>query len=171
MGKPMGGIMIVGVMGGAAVDDGTLEKARELGERIALEGWVLLTGGRNTGVMDASARGAREAGGLVIGILPDDHWGRVSPHVTIPILTGMGSARNSINVLSSHVVVACPGGPGTISEIALALKAGRRLILMDFDTGGIFDRYERAGRLDRAETPQAVIALIQDGKTTGAEGS
>lgn len=155
-------------MGGGAADPGTLEKARELGKRIAQEGWVLLNGGRNAGVMAASARGAREAGGLVVGILPDDHRGRVSPDVTLPILTGMGDARNIINVLSSHVVVACRGGAGTISEIALALKAGRRVVLMDFDTGGIFDRYEREGLLLRAETPRDVIALIKAETAAGA---
>lgn len=161
MNTPMKKPMIIGVMGGGNVDHPALEKARELGKRIAREGWVLLNGGRNTGIMEASARGAREAGGLVIGILPDDHWGQVSQYVTIPILTGMGSARNSINVLSSHVVIACPGGSGTVSEIALALKAGRRVILMDFDTRGIFERYEREGRLQRAETPRAVIEMIK----------
>lgn len=153
--------MIIGVMGGAAADPSALEKAHELGRLIAREGWVLLNGGRNAGIMEASARGAREAGGLVVGILPDDHRRQVSPYVTIPILTGMGSARNNINVLSSHVVVAFPGGAGTISEIALALKAGRRVILMDVDTRGIFERYEREGRLERAETPAMVIEMIQ----------
>lgn len=158
-------------MGGGRVDPPSLEKARELGERIAREGWVLLNGGRNAGVMAASAKGAREAGGLVVGVLPDDHPGQASPHVTIPILTGMGSARNWINVLSSHVVVACPGGPGTLSEIALALKAGRRVILMDFDTRGIFERYETAGMLQRVDTPRAVIQAIQAGETAPPRGS
>ena len=87
--------------------------------------------------------------------------GQVSRYVTIPILTGMGSARNTINVLSSHVVVACQGGAGTVSEIALALKTGRRVILMDLDTRGIFERYEREGLLQRAESPRAVIDLIK----------
>ncbi len=154
-------------MGGGAAAPSALEKARELGARIAREGWVLLNGGRNAGIMAASARGAREAGGLVIGILPDDHAKQASPHVTIPILTGMGSARNWINVLSCHVVVACPGGPGTISEIALALKAGRRVILMDMDTRGIFERYEAAGMLERADTPDGVIAAIKAGGGAG----
>lgn len=153
--------MIIGVMGGGSANGPSLEKARELGERIAREGWALLNGGRNAGIMEASARGAREAGGLVIGILPDDHPGQVSRYVTIPILTGMGSARNAINVLSSHVVVACQGGAGTVSEIALALKAGRRVILMDFDTRDVFERYEREGLLQRAETPRAVIDVIK----------
>lgn len=161
MKNTMNSPMIIGVMGGGNVDRPLLEKARELGERIAREGWVLLNGGRNTGIMEASARGAREVGGLVIGILPDDHWGQVSPYVTIPVLTGMGSARNSINVLSSHVIVACPGGAGTVSEIALALKAGRQVILMDFDTRGLFEFYERKGLLLRVDSPKAVIKTIK----------
>ncbi len=158
---PAGFPKIVGVMGGGSAGESSLNTARELGERIAREGWVLLNGGRNKGVMHASAQGAREAGGLVIGILPDDHPGQVSPYVTIPILTGMGSARNNINVLSSHVVVACPGGAGTVSEIALALKAGRPVILMDFDLGRVFEREENAGLLKRAATPQTAIEMIR----------
>ena len=157
--------MIVGVMGGANADPAVLKKARELGVCIAREGWVLLNGGRNTGVMNASAQGAQEAGGIVIGILPDDHWEQMSPYVTIPIITGMGSARNTINVLSSRVVVACPGGFGTISEIALALKAGRSVILMDFDLRGIFEHAEQEGRLRRAKTPSEVIEIIKSRKS------
>ncbi|AQV01398.1 TIGR00725 family protein [Desulfococcus multivorans] len=159
--KPLGNPMIVGVMGGADVDPTVLKNAHELGMRIAREGWVLLNGGRNAGVMNASAQGAREAGGIVVGILPDNHCRQMSPYVTIPIVTGMGSARNAVNALSSHVVVACPGGPGTISEIALALKAGRCVILLDFELRGIFERAEQEGRLRQAKTPRAVIEIIR----------
>jgi predicted Rossmann-fold nucleotide-binding protein len=73
----------------------------------------------------------------------------------------MGSARNVINVLSSHVVVACPGGSGTISEIALALKYGKTVILLNFDTGDIFDSYRRSGRLLEIESPAAAVARIK----------
>lgn len=152
---------IVGVMGGGNADPAALKNAYELGSLIAREGWVLLNGGRNAGIMDASARGAAEAGGLVIGILPDDHRKDASPWVTIPILTGMGSARNNINVLSSHVVVACPGGAGTISEIALALKAGRPMVLLDFIPEKIFESYHRKGLLHYAQTPGMVIEWIK----------
>lgn len=122
---------IIGVMGaGYAAKAETCELAHELGEAIAKEGWALLCGGRDTGVMDAVAQGAAEAGGLTIGILPDQNLHRCSKHIQIPIVTGMGDARNVINVLSSHVVVALVGGAGTLSEVALAIKSHRPVILL-----------------------------------------
>jgi uncharacterized protein (TIGR00725 family) len=109
--------------------------ARELGERIGEriweEGWVLLTGGRDAGVMAAAIRGAKRVpGSLTIGILPTAS-GVVAPGLDVAIFTGMGNARNAINVLSSHVVVVCgAGGAGTASEVALALKSGRPVVLV-----------------------------------------
>jgi predicted Rossmann-fold nucleotide-binding protein len=73
----------------------------------------------------------------------------------------MGSARNMINVLSSHVVVACPGGAGTLSEIALALKHGRPVILLDMDVGDVFSAYQASGRLQTAATPEEAVAAIK----------
>lgn len=123
---------IIGVMGpGNTPTKQDRADARQLGRLIAENDWILLTGGRHTGVMHAASRGADEAGGLVIGILPGADRGGASPHVHIPIVTGMGSARNNINVLSSDIVVACGSGPGTASEIALALKAGKPVILLN----------------------------------------
>lgn len=105
--------------------------AYELGQLIAKQEWVLLTGGRNVGVMNSASKGAHEAGGLVIGVLPSENKSEISEFVDIPICTGMGSARNNINVLSSDVVVACGLGAGTTSEIMLALKAEKPLILLN----------------------------------------
>lgn len=122
---------IIGVMGpghqATAVD---LKTAHELGQRIAQQGWILLTGGRNAGVMDASSRGAKQANGLTVGILPDADLSNMSIAIDIPIVTGMGSGRNAINVLSSDVVIACGMGQGTASEVALALKAQKPVILL-----------------------------------------
>lgn len=116
---------------GASKD--TLATAFELGRLIAIEGWVLLTGGRDAGVMDAACRGAKQEDGLTIGVLPGaDHHG-MSESIDIPIVTGIGQARNNINVLSSRVVFACGLGPGTASEIALAFKAGKNVILLCCD--------------------------------------
>ena len=108
-----------------------LQLAYELGTEIAKQNWVLLTGGRNAGVMDAASKGASEHGGLVVGILPDDNRNRMSHYVDIPIVSGVGSARNNINVLTSDIVVACGTGAGTLSEIMLALKAGKRIVLLN----------------------------------------
>lgn len=121
---------IVGVMGGAQTTPIAAQLAYDLGQHIAQAGWILLTGGRAVGVMDAASQGAKAAGGLTIGILPGTDYGGVSAAVDIAIVTGMGDARNVINVLSSQVIIACGGGAGTLSEIALALKAGKPVILL-----------------------------------------
>ena len=154
--------IIIGVMGGGRAEAQTLDAAYRLGKLIAREGWVLLNGGRAAGVMEASARGASEEGGLTIGILPDDRPGRASEYIDIPILTGIGDARNYVNVLSSDVVVACPGRAGTLSEIALALKNRRKVILLNFDPGPAFASYAEEGLLFQVETPEEAIAKIRE---------
>jgi uncharacterized protein (TIGR00725 family) len=124
-------MVIVGVMGpGEGATDRDCAFAYELGCAIAREGWVLLTGGRAAGVMNAATRGAKEAGGLTIGVLPSHDKSEMSPFVDIPIVTGMGEARNYVNVLSSDLVFACGMGAGTASEVALAIKSGRHVVLL-----------------------------------------
>jgi uncharacterized protein (TIGR00725 family) len=157
--------LIVGVMGaGEGATGEALRMARELGERIALQGWVLLSGGRNTGVMQEANRGAKQvAGSLTIGILPHAH-AAVSEFVDVAIITDLGNARNNINVLSSHVVVACgAGGAGTASEIALAIKGGKPVILLAADevSKSFFQRLSE-GKIFMAETPEQAVRLIQD---------
>lgn len=156
---------VVGVMGGSKATVRVSNMAERLGALIARRGWVLLNGGRNRGVMAASARGAKKVGGTVIGILPDKTTTKASPDLDIAVLTGLGDARNVINVLSSDVVIACPGGPGTLSEIALALKNDKRVILLGFEivVPGM-ERHLKCERLTRADTPedavgQAAVAL------------
>jgi hypothetical protein len=84
--------------------------------------------------MDAASQGAQAGGGLVVGVLPGEDTDQMSSSVDIPILTGVGHGRNVINVLSSQVVIACGVGAGTLSEIALALKLRKPLILMHVPT-------------------------------------
>lgn len=123
--------IIIGVMGpGEKATATDLQNAYELGKLIAQQGWVLLTGGRNVGVMDAASRGAKSADGLTIGILPGNSIDGVSEAVDIPIVTDMGNARNNINVLSSEIIIACGTSAGTASEISLALKANKPVILL-----------------------------------------
>jgi len=153
--------LIVGVMGGGSVSDQERSDAYTLGALIAEQGWILLNGGRDAGVMAASASGAHEAGGLTIGILPDSTAQSASAHIHIPIVTGMGNARNCINVLSSHVVVACPGGMGTLSEIALALKCQKPTLLLNYKTEGQFARYQNKDLLKYVYSPQEAIKEIQ----------
>ena len=128
-------VPIIGVMGSGK--PGPFDSlAYELGKALAAAGYMVLTGGGG-GIMSAVSRGAAEAGGTVIGILPssgpdDPLYGGYypNPYVTIPIYTGMSDARNVINVKSSDVVVALPGEAGTLSEVALALKNGKPVILL-----------------------------------------
>lgn len=147
--------------GGEIVNTGDYEVARRLGGLIAKEGWILLNGGRASGIMEASARGAKENGGLTIGILPGDNPEWASEYIDIPILTGIGFARNYINVLTSEVVVALPGRTGTISEISLALNIGKKVISLNFDLGPLFKKYEEDKQLIYAKKPQEVIGLIK----------
>ena len=125
-------MIIIGVMGageGATAND--IAAAERLGELIAREGWIVLTGGRDAGVMAAATRGAkRVAGSITVGVLPSES-GEVAPGVDIPIYTGLGNARDAINVLSSRVVITCGNlSPGTTIEAGLAIKTGRPLILL-----------------------------------------
>ncbi len=120
---------IVGVMGPGNPNNPQIEKQAELlGQHIADNQWILLTGGRNTGVMNSASKGANKAGGTVIGILPGKTEEEMSDFVTLPIKTGMGNARNAINILSSDVIVVCGMGSGTASEAALAIKHNRPLL-------------------------------------------
>jgi hypothetical protein len=122
---------------------------------------VLLNGGRPAGVMEASAKGARENGGLIVGILPGKDRDAASEYVDVVVATGMGDGRNYINVLSCDIVVSLPGKAGTISEIALALKNRKKVILLSFDTGTIFDFYREKGLLTDAGTPEEAIEIIK----------
>jgi uncharacterized protein (TIGR00725 family) len=112
----------------------TCSLAREVGFLIGQAAALLVCGGRG-GVMEASAKGAKEAGGITIGILPGDRDADANPYIDIPIVTAMGNARNVINVLTSHAIIAIEGSYGTLSEIALAMKC--RVPVIGLKTWGI----------------------------------
>ncbi len=149
---------IVGVMGGGTVSQPVYNLAFELGERIAEQGWILLNGGRDAGVMRASSEGAASKGGLTIGILPGGDKSGANPFVQIPIVTNMADARNLINVLSSEVVFACAGGPGTLSEVALALKNGKPVIQVGVDFVGAL---QKKGQVWTVNSPSEAIHIAQ----------
>lgn len=118
-------------MGAANASASHERTAEQLGELLAQRGWIVLTGGRPLGVMEAAMRGAKRVGGsLTIGILPTAAE-TPSSFVDVAIRTDLGHGRNNVNVLSSDVVFACGvEGPGTASEVALALKNGRPVVLV-----------------------------------------
>jgi uncharacterized protein (TIGR00725 family) len=155
--------IIVGVVGpGKDANVESVRNALQLGTKIANEGWILLTGGRNCGVMNAVNEGAKRANGLTVGILPNNDHSTMSTSVDIPIVTGMGQARNNINVLSSNLLIACGLGAGTASEIALAIKANKNVILLGFDDHSVaFFRKLGGPRVLIAESPATAIELAR----------
>ncbi len=154
---------IIGIMGpGEGAQAEEVQTATLLGKLIALKGWVVLTGGRNTGVMEAASKGAKENGGLTVGILPDENTSGASTYVDIPIPTGMGSARNNINVLASDAVIACGTGAGTTSEIMLALKAGKKVILIQqgSEATAFFESLGDSLLLT-ADSPEEAVSIVE----------
>jgi len=152
---------VVGVMGGGDVSGDISQLAYELGCSIAGNGWILLNGGRDSGVMRASAEGAKSKGGMTVGILPGHSGNEANPFIDIAIVTGMGAARNVINVLSSDVVIALPGEAGTLSEIALALKHGRSVILLKNPVRELIEQACLGGAIYSCETVIECIDFIK----------
>jgi uncharacterized protein (TIGR00725 family) len=117
----------VSVIGDAAAEPGLAETAYEVGRRAAERGWVVITGGLG-GAMEAASRGAKEAGGTTVGILPTYDAAAANEYVEIIIPTGLGHARNALVVAAAAGVIAVGGRYGTLSEIALALKLGKPVV-------------------------------------------
>jgi uncharacterized protein (TIGR00725 family) len=113
--------MQIAVVGAAECTPEEAEAAGTIGHLIAGNGEVLCCGGRG-GVMEAACRGAKENGGLTVGVLPGTEGG--NPHLDVRIKSNLGNARNAVLVASADAVIAVGGGYGTLSEIALALKSG-----------------------------------------------
>lgn len=126
MGSPVPS-KIIAVIGGEVGGEDALTAAREVGRLIAESGAALICGGLG-GVMRAACQGASEAGGTTIGVLPTASKADANPYVTIPIVTGMGTARNLIIVLTADAIIAVDGRYGTLSEIAHSLDQGKRVI-------------------------------------------
>lgn len=118
---------LVAVIGPGTCSEQEAAIAEEVGRLLAEAGAVLLTGGRG-GVMEAASRGAAQAGGLVIGVLPGEDASEANRWVALPIVTGLGEARNAVLMRTAQAVIAVGGEYGTLSEIAFALKFGRPVI-------------------------------------------
>ena len=153
---------VIGVMGAGEASSQSLAFARELGTLLAQRGWIVLTGGRPEGVMAAASAGAKQVpGSLTLGILPGTAGGTASD-VDIAVFTGMGEARNMINVLTSDVVIACGvEGPGTVSEVALALKAEKPVILLGAGSAARELFGGMRGRLLTAATAADAVQLVE----------
>lgn len=112
--------LIISVIGGSDPSSKAFELAEEVGRQLAIQGVVVVCGGL-MGVMEAVCKGAKEAGGLTIGILPGDDPASANPYVDIPICTGLSYARNILVVKSGRAAIAIDGSYGTMSEISHAL--------------------------------------------------
>lgn len=151
--------MRVSVIGGGDIDAGTAETAEAVGRLLAEAGHEVICGGLG-GVMAATCRGAANAGGRTIGILPGRDASAANPHVEVPIATGLGDARNALVVLNGDAVIALEGGPGTLSEIGLAQVYDRPIVGLDtHDVEGI-----RA-----VETPAEAVTYVESAVGTRSD--
>ena len=140
----------IAVVGPAQTEDrALLDGAVAVGAELARRGAVLVCGG-GPGVMEAACRGASEAGGTTLGILPGDDRAEANRWVSVAVATGMGELRNGLVVRASDALIAVGGAYGTLSEIALALKAGKRVVGLG--------TWEIAGVVE-ASGPLAAVAL------------
>jgi uncharacterized protein (TIGR00725 family) len=143
----------IGVIGGASPDPKYRKIAHDVGKRIAEKGAILVCGGLS-GVMEAAARGAKEAGGLTIGILPGNSIEDANAHIDVPIATGLGYSRNSLVAMNADVLIAVDGQFGTLTEIAYGNIYGKRVIgIGTWDVQGVV-------RADSAE--QAIELALKD---------
>lgn len=138
---------IIAVCGAGAAGAELSGQAEAVGRGIALRGHILACGGLG-GVMQAAARGAKEAGGVTIGILPGNSKDEANAYIDIPIVTGLGEARNLILVKTADAVIALTGEFGTLSEIALALKIGKPVV--GLNTWRVSERMMQAQDPDEA---------------------
>jgi uncharacterized protein (TIGR00725 family) len=140
----------VAVCGQSEPDPGHERAALEVGRRLAEAGALLLCGGLG-GVMEAASRGAAEAGGTVLALLPGSDRGEASRHATIALATGLGQGRNLLLVTAADSVIAIGRGWGTLSEIALARRQGKRVVALDsWELGGLETAASAAEAVERA---------------------
>ena len=119
--------MVIAVIGGRSAEAGLLAEAETAGKLIARAGAVLASGGLG-GIMQAASKGAKEEGGITLGILPGDEKSEANPYVDIPVATGFGIGRNIVLVRTADALLAIGGQYGTLSEIAYALQMGKPVV-------------------------------------------
>jgi uncharacterized protein (TIGR00725 family) len=146
------------VIGPSHCDEETERLAYEVGAGLARAGFTIVTGGE-LGAMEAASRGASEAGGLAVGLLPGTDRARANTYADVTIVTAIGFARNLSVVASGDVVVAVGGQWGTLSEIGLAGTLGRPVVLLK----GWRLQHEAAlpSEVHYAETPEEAVELAR----------
>jgi len=147
-------MLIIGVIGAGTCDAETAALAEAVGRGLAERGAAVVCGGLD-GVMAAACRGARAAGGLTIGILPGTRRADANPWVDIPIVTGLGEARNVLVVRTAQAVIAIGGEYGTLSEIAFALKLG--VPVVGLNTWQLAKRGQIIATFVEVQTPELAV--------------
>ncbi len=127
----------IAVIGGRKLEKSLLKEAEEVGRLLAGRNAVLVSGGLG-GVMEAASRGMKSAGGLTVGLLPQDHKRHANDFVDVAIATGLGIGRNVIIARTADAVIAVGGEYGTLSEIAFALQLGKPVVgIRTWDIKGV----------------------------------
>lgn len=154
---------IIAVVGSSNCSEKQADLAEAIGTMIAERGAIVVCGGRG-GVMEAVCKGAASAGGTTVGILPGNDVSEGNPYLTIALPTGLGEARNALVARAGQAMIAIGGSYGTLSEIALALKAGRKVI--GLETWSASDHAEGELGLwpakDAAEAVKMAFAEVND---------
>lgn len=144
--------MRISIIGGSTVSPEVEETAVEVGRLVAQRGHTLVCGGLG-GVMLAACRGAKDAGGTTIGILPGEDRARANDYVDVAVATGLGHARNTLVAMNGDAVIAIDGGGGTLSEIGFSFVFDRPIAgLGTHDVAGI----------DACETPEAAVLSVEE---------
>lgn len=138
----------IAVIGAAVCDEATSKLAEAVGQKIAQRHGILICGGLG-GVMEAAARGAKESGGITLGILPGSDPQEANPYIALKVVTNLGHARNVLIAHSADALIAVAGGYGTLSEIAIALKIGKPVVALN--------SWQPTSRVTVANTPEDAV--------------
>lgn len=154
---------VIGIMGATKATEEDLKNAYEIGKYCATKGYIALTGGLKYGVMNEALKGAKENNGLTIGIMPTDNEDEYSEYIDIPVITAMKAGRNYIEILTSDIIVACGMSAGTSSEISLAIKPGKKIILVNtYDEANIFYKKLAPNQIFIAKDYNEAIETIEE---------
>ena len=154
--------LFIGVIGAGDCSEEICELAGSVGEGIAQAEAVLVCGGLG-GVMEAAAKGAKNQGGITVGILPGVDKAQANPYIDFPVVTGLGEGRNLLVVRNSDVLIAFPGKFGTLSEIAFALKIGKPVVGLS--------TWNVSGEIIKATNAQEAVSMALDRAEALREGS
>ncbi len=154
---------VVGVIGpGEEATPRNVADAFEVAALAARAGYIVLTGGRDVGVMDAASRGARSESGIAVGVLPDTDARSASRAVDIAIVTGLGELRDQVVVLSSDAIIVCGMSAGTAAEASIAIKSRKPVVLLRPDAEArVFFQRLGGDRVRVATTPEDAVADVR----------